>query len=91
MSIVPVNQAENFKKFIDVLSSDDKFRQSLVDKLNKHCDLYFFNEATEEIIYTYVLNCVMNTLENVADDLYATSLAAELEAQKQSQKDSKQD
>lgn len=44
------------------LLEDVKFKKLLIEKLNKHIDLPFFNENTEEKIYESVYDCIVECL-----------------------------
>ena len=49
---------------IQDLLKNYEFKKLLIEELNKKIDLPFFNETTEENIYTAVYECILNCLDN---------------------------
>ena len=87
MSIVNVTQAENFKNFVHILASDQKFKETLVDSVNRCVDVPIVNETIESLIFTRMFECMIGTMENVADDMWSHAVTEELRANRQAEKD----
>ena len=90
MSVVNVNQAENFKQFVHTLATDKHFKDSLVDAINAEVNIPVLNEATEEAIFGYLFDCIIGTMEGTADKLYAAAVAEQLEEGRKMTKEAKQ-
>ena len=90
MSVVNVNQAENFKNFVHILATDNHFKQSLVDAVNAEVNVPIIGENLESQIFSYLFDCIIGTMEGTADKLYAAAVAEQLEEGRRLAEEAKQ-
>ena len=85
--VLSVQEAQAIQRFTTYLSTNENFKDGIVNGINNSVDIPLLLENHEKFIFDKIYDIVVGTLANASDNIYGEAVASEREQKRLEAKD----